>query len=171
MYVACTHCRVHSSHSVALSIHRFPSFATNPSTIDFLPAPAVTSPFLLSYIFFSFLVFSLLFFIKFKFHGNSLLVACSWHPREDGARVEHVDEDVTRMLRGNCSRGIPAILARYSRHADFLSVFERTTSILQRVVSIRASYRVVNTAACWPAKPAIVLTGKIWPQATNFMLF
>jgi len=29
---------------------------------------------------------------------------CSYHPREDVARVGRVDEDVTRMLRGNCSR-------------------------------------------------------------------
>ena len=30
----------------------------------------------------------------------------SQHPREDVARVGRVGVDVTRMLRGNCSRGI-----------------------------------------------------------------
>ena len=33
------------------------------------------------------------------------------HLREDVARVGRVNEDVTRMLRGNCSRRIPAIRA------------------------------------------------------------
>jgi len=31
-----------------------------------------------------------------------------WHPRKDVARVGRVREDATRMLQGNCCRGISA---------------------------------------------------------------
>jgi len=43
---------------------------------------------------------------KPKLHGSSFLVASSWNPREDVARVRPVGEDVTRMQRGICIRGI-----------------------------------------------------------------
>jgi len=39
-----------------------------------------------------------------KFHGSSFLVASSWHHRRHARHARHSREDVTRMLRGNCSQ-------------------------------------------------------------------
>jgi len=52
--------------------------------------------------------------VKLKFHGSSFLVASSRHPRQDVANMSRGNracrrgfhEDATRMLRGNCCRGI-----------------------------------------------------------------
>jgi len=47
--------------------------------------------------------------VNLKFHGSSFLVAPSWHTSRHARHGgRHPCKDVTRMLRGNCSRGISA---------------------------------------------------------------
>ena len=54
-----------------------------------------------------------------KFHGSSFLVASSSrHPRR---HARHPRKDVTRMLRGNCSRGTKAIYPPLHRTVQALS--------------------------------------------------
>jgi len=71
---------------------------------------------------------------ELKFHGSSFLVASS----STRPTRRHPREDVTRMLRGNCFRGIPAILLE--RSTSSLEWRERRLSRLRSDRSDRSQF-------------------------------